>query len=151
MPFLIIKGKVFLNTIEHLDPASDEWTTFVTVPEKSISLTKSSSLDVQITERKNETHTQHITTNNHEQIVNSKNTNVKESDDGTFFEMDLEHVETKRLVDDTLHVETPLKDNEILQEGNENTLKASLECTTLLTEEKIMVQKNEGISRHVVR
>ena len=151
---LFIKGKVFLNTIEHLDPASDEWTTFVTVPEKSINSTKSLPLDVQMAEGTNETHTQHITINNLDQMVISKNTNEKENDDGIFFEMDLEPVENKvPSVDETRRVENnpSLNDNEIIQEANDNTPKASVECTTSLTEEQIVVRKNETISKHVVR
>jgi hypothetical protein len=144
-------GKIFLNSIEQLDPASDEWTTFVTVPEKSISPTKS-SLSLNVLKTENGTHDQYITTNNEDQSVNLKNTNRNENEDGIFFEMDLEPLENKEPGGETLHVEnipSPY-DSEILQESTGNTLTSSSEDTTLLSHEHIVVQKNEAISKHVL-
>ena len=83
-------GKIFLNSIEHLDPVTDEWTTFVTVPEKSIIRAKNMPLNVDLAETTIETKEKNTENNVMLETRMNKGTNDKDVEESPLFEMDEE-------------------------------------------------------------
>ena len=142
-----------MNSIEQLDPLSDEWTTFMTMPEKLI--TPSKSLPVNVihaepldTERQNAENEM-----NHEE-TDLASPSVKKDEDGTLFEMDLDSVENRT----TSPEETdPTKDSssssgyKILKESSSYTQKSQAECKLYTDNDQISAQISEPISKHVLR
>ena len=86
----LFTGKIFLNSIEHLDPVTDEWTTFVTVPEKSISRSKNMPLNVDLAETTIEIKGKDTERNIMLEARMNKGTNDKDIEESSLFEMDEE-------------------------------------------------------------
>ena len=128
-----------------MDPVSDEWTAFVTVPEKSISPAKSLPMNVELVGEKSEIHTEHIMAEEGNEVLRIENTKLKENEDGALFEMDLESVENKVSVDNSS------KDVAILQESTQHNETLTLEHKSMLGSDQIIVQKSEVTSKHVLR
>ena len=138
-----------------MDPDSDEWTTFVTVPERSISPSTAVPLHVQEVSYDDsaDTFTQHIMKNNETEFITFEHTKVNESEDGTLFEMDLEPYEIKASCGDTITVDssTSTNNDEILEESTARTDITSSECTAVSEHDQRMLHKTEAISKHVLR
>ena len=145
-------GKVFLNSIEHLDPMSDEWTTFLTVPERSI--TPSKAVPQHIQETSEDIFTSHIMKNDDQpEVIDFKGEKLNEGEGETFFEMDLEPYEIKASCKDTPTVDssTSTNDDEILEESTLQIETMPSESLSVPENDQIMVQTSEAISKHVLR
>ena len=144
---LFHEGKVFLNSIEHLDPTSDEWTTFVTVSEKSLSPRKTFPVNFQPGEEKIQTHSHHIMTNNGNEPSNSNyDVTLKEKEDGIVFEMDL-----LEPVENEVSCANSSNDGSVLQESTEHDQTLPSESTSMLDPDQTVIQKHDVTPKHVLR
>ena len=96
-------GKIFLNSIEHLDPVTDEWTTFVTVPEKSIIRAKNMPLNVDLAESTIELKGKDTEKIGTPEARTNEGTNDKNMEESPLFEMDMDPNACNQSVSDTMH------------------------------------------------
>ena len=135
-----------MNSIEHLDPASDEWTTFVTVSEKSLSPAKSLPVNV-VNVGEEKTETQHILTNNaNETSKTNYDVKLKETGDGIVFEMDLEQP-----VENEVSCANFSNDGSILQESAQCAQASPSESASMLDPDQTDIQKHDVTPKHVLR
>ena len=148
---MLCLGKVFLNSIEQLDPLSDEWTTFVTMPEKLITPSKSLPVNV-IHAEQLDSDRQDIIKDVDREATNHAAPKMRENEDGTLFEMDLEPVENRApsdVVTDPIQEMISSQDDQILKESSTHT--PETECNLVADEDQTSTQKCESISKHVLR
>ena len=96
-------GKIFLNSIEHLDPVTDEWTTFVTVPEKSIIRAKNMPLNVDLAESTIELKGKDAEKIGTPEARTNEGPNDKNREEYPLFEMDMDPNASNQSVSDTMH------------------------------------------------
>ena len=134
-------GKIFLNSIEHLDPVTDEWTTFVTVPEKSINRSKNMPLNVDLAETTIETNEEDTEKNVMLETRMNEGTNDKDIEESPLFEMDEEANTSNQAGNGVIHE----KHNVAM--SDEGIIQGKYGCNDLITaNDQINV-----VSRHVLR
>ena len=152
--YLFVTGKVFLNSIEQLDPLSDEWTTFLTMPEKLITPSKSLPVNVIHTDQLDTERQDAMTDLEHDQrdLTIPK---VRENEDGILFEMDFDSVENRNVshenTDPTKDISSSLKKDEILRESISHTQKSPAESDQNIDNDQSATEMAEPISKHVLR
>ena len=134
-------GKIFLNSIEHLDPVTDEWTTFVTVPEKSISRSKNIPLNVDLAETTIETNEEDTKKNVMLETRMNEGTNNKDIEESPLFEMDEEANTSSQLGNGVIH------EKHNVATSDERIIQGKYGCNDPITAN----DKIDVVSRHVLR
>jgi len=146
-------GKVFLNSIEQLDPLSDEWTTFLTMPEKLITPSKSLPVNVIHTDQL-DTERQDAMTDLEPDQRDLTIPKVRENEDGILFEMDFDSVENRNVshenTDPTKDISSSFKKDEILRESMSHTQKSPAERNQNIDHDQSATEMAEPISKHVL-
>ena len=136
-----------------MDPLSDEWTTFLTMPEKLITPSKSALVNVIQAEQLDSDREDVVKDIDHDG-ANLTTLQIKENEDGTLFEMDLGPVENRALSDivtDPTKKTFPSNDDEILKESSGYTPTTPTECNLKTDEDQTDAQNCQPISKHVLR
>ena len=142
-----------MNSIEQLDPLSDEWTTFMTMPEKLITPSKSLPVNV-IHAEPLDTERQNARNDLDHEETDLASPSARKDEDGTLFEMDIDSVEnrTKSLEDtDPTKDSSSLSGDKILKESISYTQKSQAESKPHTDNDQISAQIAEPISKHVLR
>ena len=137
-----------------MDPLSDEWTTFLTMPEKLITPSKSFPVnaihtDQLETERKDE-----MTDLEHDKLELTS-PKLRENEDGILFEMDFDSVENRNAshenTDPTKDISSSFQKEEILRESICHTQKSPAESNQNIENDQSANEMAEPISKHVLR
>ena len=137
-----------------MDPLSDEWTTFLTMPEKLITPSKSLPVNVIHTDQLDTERQDAMTDLEHDQrdLTIPK---VRENEDGILFEMDFDSVENRNVshenADPTKDISPSFEKDEILKESMSHIRKSPAESNQNIDNDQSATEMAEPISKHVLR
>ena len=124
-----------------MDPVTDEWTTFVTVPEKSIIQAKNLPLNVDLAESTIELKAKDTENIGTPEARTNEGTNDKDMEESPLFEMDMDPNACNQSVSDTMHE----KHNIVTRD--EGTFTEQDRCKDPITFD----DKSDAVSKHVLR